>query len=61
MSSRRRSRASTVFAGGTATSADIVELDIAGAANRRLDEVTEKLAGYAEQVFARNVPDSSQD
>ncbi|MDW4572955.1 Chromate resistance protein ChrB [Microbacterium sp. M3] len=40
---------------------NIVELDIADAANRRLDEVTEKLAGYAEQVFARNVPDSSQD
>jgi vacuolar-type H+-ATPase subunit I/STV1 len=35
---------------------NIAELEVADAATRRLDEVTEKLAGYAEQVFARNIP-----
>lgn len=35
---------------------NVVELDIAATASQRLVEVTEKLAGYAEQVFARNVP-----
>jgi hypothetical protein len=35
---------------------NVVELDIATAAALRLEDVTEKLAGYAEQVFAANLP-----
>lgn len=39
---------------------NIGELDVAAAANQRLDEVTEKLAGYAERVFAANLPPTAQ-
>lgn len=39
---------------------NVVELDIATTATRRLEDVTEKLAGYAEQVFAANLPGARQ-
>jgi vacuolar-type H+-ATPase subunit I/STV1 len=39
---------------------NVVDLDVAAAANQRLEEVTEELAAYAEQVFARNLPARSQ-
>ena len=39
---------------------NVVELDIAAAATERLEDVTEKLAGYAEQVFAANLPVTPQ-
>jgi hypothetical protein len=38
----------------------VVDLDVAAAANQRLEEVTEELAAYAEQVSARNLPARSQ-
>jgi hypothetical protein len=39
---------------------NVVDLDVAAAATQRLEEVTEELAAYAEQVFARNLPARSQ-
>ncbi|MFE5410547.1 Chromate resistance protein ChrB [Microbacterium sp. NPDC056569] len=39
---------------------NVVELGIAATATQGLEDVTEKLAGYAEQVFAANLPGAAQ-
>jgi len=38
-----------------------IALDVAEEAGRRLDEVTERLAGYSELVFAANLPNGATD
>lgn len=39
---------------------NVGELDVAADATQRLEEVAEKLAGYAERVFAANLPGTAQ-